>query len=454
MNKTVKWILIMLVIVIVLLVVVKMIAGKSDNDVKVSTEKAAKRTIIETVNASGKVYPEIEVKISPDISGEITELTVQEGDSVKKGQMLARIYADIYASQRDEAASRVAQSQAGVANSSASLESLQATLDQAKSTYDRQKQLLNDKIISKSEFEQSESALRSAQANYNAALQNIRSLQAGVQSAQTGLVQANKNLGRATIVAPMDGVISLLVVKKGERVVGTAQMAGTEMMRVADLKTMEVRVDVGENDVVKVSIGDSADVEVDAYNNRKFKGQVSQIAASTKTASQQVSTNDVTNYEVRIRLDPNSYKDLLDPSKPKKFPFRPGMNASADIKTHRKDNVLSVPINAVAARVKGSDKSIEDKKKEEKKIKKDDQTTDEDVKAVNSDELEEVVFIRQQDGKVKKVIVTSGIQDITYIEILSGLKEGDEIVTGPYNAISKTLKDGAKVKVVPKDKLF
>ena len=454
MNKTVKWILISLLIVIVLLVAVKIIAGKGDDGVKVSTEKAAKRTIIETVNASGKVYPEIEVKISPDISGEITDLTVQEGDSVRKGQILARIYADIYASQRDEASSRVAQSQAGVANSDAALEALKATLDQAKSTYDRQKQLLNDKVISKAEFEQNESALRSAQANYNAALQNIRSLQAGVQSAQTGLIQANKNLGRATIVAPMDGVISLLVVKKGERVVGTAQMAGTEMMRVADLKTMEVRVDVGENDVVKVSIGDSADVEVDAYNNRKFKGQVTQIAASTKTGSQQVSANDVTNYEVRIRLDPNSYKDLLDPSKPKKFPFRPGMNASADIKTHRKDNVLSVPINSVAARVKGSDKSIEDKKKEEKKIKKDDQTTDEDVKAVNSDELEEVVFIRQQDGKVKKVIVTSGIQDITYIEILSGLKEGDEIVTGPYNAISKTLKDGAKVKVVPKDKLF
>jgi HlyD family secretion protein len=413
-----------------------------------------KRTIIETVNASGKVYPEIEVKISPDISGEITELTVQEGDSVRKGQMLARIYADIYASQRDEASSRVAQSEAGVANSNAALEALKATLDQAKSTYDRQKQLLNDKVISKAEFEQNESALRSAQANYNAALQNIRSLRAGVQSAETGLVQANKNLGRATIVAPMDGVISLLAVKKGERVVGTAQMAGTEMMRVADLKIMEVRVDVGENDVVKVSIGDSADVEVDAYNNRKFKGLVTQIAASTKSGSQQLSTNDVTNYEVRIRLDTDSYKDLLDPSKPKKFPFRPGMNASADIKTHRKDNVLSVPINAVAARVKGSDKSIEEKKKEEKKIKKDDQTTDEETKTVNTDELEEVVFIRQQEGKVKKVIVTTGIQDITYIEIRSGLKEGDEIVTGPYNAISKTLKDGAKVKVVPKDKLF
>ena len=454
MNKTVKWILIGLVIVIVLLVAVKMIAGKSDDGVKVSTEKAVKRTIIETVNASGKVYPEIEVKISPDISGEITELTVQEGDSVRKGQMLARIYADIYASQRDEASSRVAQSEAGVANSNAALEALKATLDQAKSTYDRQKQLLNDKVISKAEFEQNESALRSAQANYNAALQNIRSLRAGVQSAETGLVQANKNLGRATIVAPMDGVISLLAVKKGERVVGTAQMAGTEMMRVADLKIMEVRVDVGENDVVKVSIGDSADVEVDAYNNRKFKGLVTQIAASTKSGSQQLSTNDVTNYEVRIRLDTDSYKDLLDPSKPKKFPFRPGMNASADIKTHRKDNVLSVPINAVAARVKGSDKSIEEKKKEEKKIKKDDQTTDEETKTVNTDELEEVVFIRQQEGKVKKVIVTTGIQDITYIEIRSGLKEGDEIVTGPYNAISKTLKDGAKVKVVPKDKLF
>jgi len=454
MNKTVKWILIILGILIVIMIAWKLFGSKNDDAEKVAIEKVAKRTIIETVNASGKVYPEIEVKVSSDISGEIVELNVLEGDSVRKGQVLARIYAENVASQRDIAAARVAQSQAGVANSNAMLESLKSNLDQAKVTYDRQKLLLNDKVISKAEFEQSESALRSAQANYNAALQNIRSLQAGVQGAQTELVQTNKNLGRATIVAPMDGVISLLAVKKGERVVGTAQMAGTEMMRVADLKIMEVRVDVGENDVVKVSIGDSADVEIDAYNNRKFKGVVTQIASSTKSSGQQVASNDVTNYEVRIRLDPASYKDLLDPSKPKKFPFRPGMNASADIKTQSKENVAAVPINAVAARVKGSDKSIEDKKKEEKKKQKEAEQSNDDTPVVASDELEEVVFVRQADGKVKKVIVTTGIQDINYIEIVSGLKGGEEVVTGPYNAITKTLKEGTKVTVVEKDKLF
>jgi HlyD family secretion protein len=454
MNKTLKWILIILGILIVILIAWKVFAGKNDDAEKVAIEKVAKRTIIETVNASGKVYPEIEVKVSSDISGEIVELNVLEGDSVRKGQVLARIYAENVASQRDIAAARVAQSQAGVANSNAMLESLKGILEQAKSTYDRQKQLLNDKVISKAEFEQSESALRSAQANYNAALQNIRSLQAGVQGAQTELVQTNKNLGRATIVAPMNGVISLLAVKKGERVVGTAQMAGTEMMRVADLKIMEVRVDVGENDVVKVSIGDSADVEIDAYNNRKFKGVVTQIASSTKSSGQQVASNDVTNYEVRIRLDPGSYKDLLDPSKPKKFPFRPGMNASADIKTKRMENVIAIPINAVAARVKGSDKSIEDKKKEEKKKKKENEQPDDETPVVATDELEEVVFIRQSDGKVKKVIVTTGIQDINYIEIKTGLLGGEEVVTGPYNAITKTLKEGTKVTVVEKDKLF
>ena len=454
MNKTLKWILISLAVIIGLLVGWKLLAGNDDEDEKVTVEKVTKRTIIETVNASGKVYPEIEVKVSPDISGEIVELNVAEGDSVRKGQILARIYADIYASQRDAAAARVAQTQAGVANSNAMLEALRGDVEQAKITYDRQKLLLNDKVISKAEFEQSESALRSAQANYNAALQNIRSLQAGVQGAQTELVQTNKNLGRATITAPMDGVISLLAVKKGERVVGTAQMAGTEMMRVADLKIMEVRVDVGENDVVKVSIGDSADVEVDAYNNRKFKGIVTQIASSTKSSGQQIASNDVTNYEVRIRLDPMSYQDLLDPSKPKKFPFRPGMNASADIKTQRRENVVVVPINAVAARVKGSDKSIEDKKKEDKKKKQEAEQSDDEVADVDTDELEEVIFIRQSDGKVKKVIVTTGIQDINYIEVLSGLKGGEEVVTGPYNSITKTLKDGTKVTVVEKDKLF
>jgi HlyD family secretion protein len=223
------------------------------------------------------------------------------------------------------------------------------------------------------------------------------------------------------------------------------------MMTVADMSVMEVRVDVGENDIVKVNIGDSADVEVDAYNNRKFQGIVTQIASSTKS-SLGGSSNDVTNYEVRIRLDKSSYSDLIDPAHIKKFPFRPGMNASADIKTKRKDNVLAVPITAINARVKGSDKSVADKKKEDEKNKKDDNVTDE-TNSNSSDELEEVVFILQKDGKVKKVVVTSGIQDINYIEV-NGLKEGDEVITGPYSAISKTLKDGMSVKVVPKDKLF
>jgi HlyD family secretion protein len=451
MNKTVKWILIGLGVLIVLLVVAKAFSGSSNEGVKVTAEKAQKRTIIETVTASGKVYPEVEVKISPDISGEITELDVQEGDSVKKGQVLAKIYADIYSSQRDEAAARVAQSQATVANSQAALEALKVQLNQDKISYERNKDLYDQKVISKSELEQYETKYRSSQAQYNAALQNIKSLQAGTQSSRTSLEEANKNLGRTTLVAPMSGVISSLSVKKGERVAGNSFNVGTEMMRVADMSSMEVRVDVGENDIVKVSIGDSADVEVEAYNKRKFKGTVTQIASSTKTGVA-TSANDVTNYEVHIRVDPASYQDLIDPSHPKKFPFRPGMNASADIKTKRTDNVISVPIAAVAARVKGTDTNIEDKKKQQKKST--DDNADDATNTVASDELEEVVFVVGADSKIEKRVVTTGIQDINYIEITSGLKEGEQIVTGPYNAISKTLRSGNRVQIVSQDKLF
>jgi HlyD family secretion protein len=455
MNKTLKWVLIGLGGLLVILFGAKMLGNKEAGVTKVSTEKVQKRTIIETVNASGKIYPELEVKISPDISGEVVELNVEEGDSVKRGQLLARIYADIYALQRDEAASRVSQSQATVGNSAAALDALKATMEQAQQNYDRNKKLFDDKIISKSELETYETNLRSAKANYTAAQQNIRALQAGVQTAQTGLSSANKNLGRTTLVAPMNGVISSLSVKKGERVAGNSFNIGTEMMRVADMSVLELRVDVGENDIVKVSLGDSADIEVDAYNNRKFKGIVTQIT-NTKSGSSLTSqvSNDVTNYEVRIRIISDSYKDLIDPSKPKKFPFRPGMNASADIKTKRIDNVLSVPITSVNARVKGSDKTAEDKKKEDEKKKGKDAAEQESDAAPTTDELEEVAFVLQPDSKVKKVVVKSGIQDINYLEIISGLKEGDEVIAGPYNAISKTLKDGTKVKVVPKDKLF
>lgn len=454
MSKNVKWILWSLLGLVVVLVAVKMISGNKNEGTKVATEKVTKKTIIETVNASGKIYPEIEVKISPDISGEVVELNVEEGDSVRKGQVLARIFADIYALQRDEAASRVSQSRATVANSEAALEALKATLDQAKVNYDRNKKLFDEKVISRSEFESFETAYRTAQANYNAAKQNVKGLEAGVLTAQTSLSSANKNLGRTTLVAPMNGVVSALNVKKGERVAGNSFNIGTEMMRVADMNVLEVRVDVGENDVVKINLGDSADVEVDAYNNRKFKGVVTQIASSTKgSATQALASNDVTQYEVKIRLDKSSYEDLIDPAKPKKFPFRPGMNASADIKTKRHENVLAVAINAVTTRVIGSDKTIADKKKEEKK-KLEEAGEEEESNIVDTDELEEIVFVVQKDETVKRVVVKTDIQDINNIEIRSGLKEGDEVVVGPFNAISKTLKDGAKVKVVPKDKLF
>lgn len=453
MSKTGKRILIFIIAAVLLVVAWVAIKGKGDGGVKVTSENVSRRTIVETVSASGQIYPEVEVKISPDISGEVTELNVQEGDSVKKGQVLARIFADIYALQRDQAASQVNQSQATVANSEAALASLEANLGLAKQNYDRNKTLFDQKVISRAEFDQFETTLRTSQANYNAALQNIKSLKANVQAAQTGLNRANKDLGRTTLVAPMDGVISSLQVKRGERVAGNSFNVGTEMMTVADMSILEVRVEVGENDIVKVNLGDSADIEVDAYNNRKFKGVVTQIASSTKASAAAAATNTVTNYEVRIRLDKDSYKDLIDPAKPKSFPFRPGMNASADIKTKRRDNVWAVPITAVNARVKGSDKSIADQKKEAEEVRVE-QGQDNTAPVTVSGELEEVVFVRQQDGTVKKAVVTTGIQDINYIEILSGLQGNEEIITGPYNAISKTLKDGMKVTVVAKEKLF
>lgn len=453
MNQTLKWILIIVGILAVLFVAAKMLGGSSKNGIRITAEKAQRRTIIETVNASGKIYPEVEVKISPDISGQIIQLDVAEGDSVKKGEVLAKIYADIYSSQRDAAAARVSQSQATVANSQAALSALKAQLDQAKTTYERNKDLYDQKVISKSEFEQYQTQYRTAQSQYAAAQQNIRSLQAGTISSVTGLTEANKNLSRTIITSPMDGVISSLSVKKGERVAGNSFNVGTEMMRVANMNSMEVRVDVGENDIVKVLLGDSADIEVEAYNNRKFKGVVTQIASSTKTTNG-VSTStgtDVTNYEVHIRIDPSSYQDLMDPSKPKQFPFRPGMNATADIKTRKAENVVTVPIAAVAARVKGNDKSIDEQKKEKEQRK--DPNATEDVN-VSSDEVETIVFIVKQEGTVERRKVSTGIQDVYHIEITSGLKEGEQVVTAPFDAVNKTLKSGDRVNVVSKDQLF
>jgi len=445
MSKTVKWILFSLVGLILLLVVLKATgAFGKDEGAKVTSEKVQKRTITEIVNASGKVYPEIEVKVSPDISGEITELTVQEGDSVKKGQTVARIYADIYSIQANQAASGVTQSQAQVANSQASLNALKAAMDQNEKTFKMQKQLFDDKVISPNEFNVANAGYLTAVANYNAAKQGIRGGQAAVQSAQSNLAKANKDLSRTAVLAPMDGVVSLLSVKKGERVVGSNMMAGTEMLRIADMSKIEIRVDVGESDIPKVHLGDSAIVTVDAYTDRKFKGVITQIASSNNGASTQSAlantSTDVTNYKVYIRLLQDSYGDLLGKTS---YPFRPGMSASADIQTKTNINVLSVPINAVTTREKiDSTKTVK---------KAADGTTD---ATATAEDLDVIVFVLNPDGTVKKAKVKTAIQDINYIQVTDGLKEGDTVITGPYDIVSKILKEKDKVKVVDKKELF
>jgi len=455
MSKKLKWIIgILIVLVIALIAMSKAGVFGKDEGTKVTAEKAALRNITEIVTASGKVFPEVEVKVSPDISGEIVELNVEEGDTVKRGQILAKIYADIYASQRDQAAAIVAQSEAQVSNSKSQLNALKATLDQSEAAYKRQKTLLDQKVISQSEFEQAQQVYLSAKANYDAASDAIKANQANVQSAMASLTRANKDVSRATIVAPMDGVVSLLLVKKGERVVGTAQMAGTEMMRIADLSSIEAQVDVGENDIPKVKIGDTALVEVDAFNNRKFKGIVYKIAnpeslASTTASSSISNSTQVTNYQVHIRLLSSSYQDLIVKGQP--FPFRPNMSASADIQTSTHKNVLSVPLNAVTTRDKNSGKAPNTK--DQNNNNNNNNNDGESTTASGDEDIEEVVFVVQKDGTVRKKPVKTDIQDINYIEIKQGINLNDEVVTGPYDVVSKQLKDSTKVKVVPKDQL-
>ncbi|SFW71761.1 efflux RND transporter periplasmic adaptor subunit [Chitinophaga sancti] len=425
-KKTLIWILVIVFLIIVSIWVT--VASKRSEGIKVAIEQAGYKDIIEVVSANGKVYPETEVKVSSDVSGEIVDLPVIEGDSVRKGQVLVKIYADVYGSMRDKANAALSQAQAQQANSAASLAAYKAKLDQTKLAYDRNKELFAQKVVSRSEFETAEGTYRSALADYNAAVESVNSNRFAVASARAGLTEANTNLNRTTIVAPMNGIVSLLPMKKGERVVGTAQMTGTEIMRIADLNTMEVQVDVGENDIPRVKYNDTAIIEVDAYNSRKFKGIVTQIASSSKNAATSTSTtassaDQVTNYVVHIRILQESYKDLITGKKP--YPFRPGMSASVDIQTQRKNNVLSVPINAVTKE-----------------------------RGENAKDNNEVVFMLQPDKTVKQVRVTTGVQDNDYIEILSGIKKGEAVVTAPYAAVSKDLANDKKVKVVAKKDLF
>lgn len=404
----------------------------------------AKRVqIVERVSASGKIYPEVEVKLSPDVSGEITELLVKEGDSVKEGQLLLKIRPDTYQTAVDRTRASLGSQGANIEQANARLQQSKAQYFRAKADFGRQKQLYEDKIISLQDFQAAEASFKVAESELQAAEKTVESARYALQSARATLQEAQANLSLTTIFAPQSGIISSLNVEEGERVVGTVQMTGTELLRIAEFKNMEVRVNVNENDIIRIEMNDTAYVEVDAYEDQKFIGIVTSIAKSANNL-QTVTADAVTEFEVKIRMERDSYKQLLEK---RNFPFLPGMTANVEIITNRKNNVLAVPLAAVTVRKGGE-------KKEEKGgwgKKKDDDNEDKDSKNATKEKVKEVVFVRDGDNQVKKVEVKTGISDFENIEILSGVEEGKEVVVAPYNAVSKTLEDESKVRIA-KDK--
>lgn len=419
--------------------------GNSDvHDVVV--ENATKRSLIETVTASGKINPQTEVKLSSEVSGEVIQLNVVEGDSVKKGKLMCVVNPSIYEAVVNQAGASVNQFKANLASAKASSIQAKVALDQAKRNFDRNNQLHNDKVISDAEYEAAKLQSDQANANYETAQEQVNAASFSVKSAEAQFSQAQDNLKKTKIYAPMDGIVSLVNVKLGERVVGTAQMAGTEIIRIADLSNMQAEVDVNENDVLRISLGDTADIEVDAYINKKFKGVVSQVSYSaTNTINQVISTSQATNFTVKMKLVKESYSDLIKPELGKKFPFRPGMSATVDIKTDSRSNVLTVPIQSVTTR---EEKDLNQKDEDFAKT-----TKAEKSAASEKKEVKEIVFVAE-GGKVKAKEVKTGIQDASYIEITSGLKEGESVIKAPFKLISKMLKNGSLVKVVSEKDLF
>lgn len=437
---------------IILLAVAKKMGwiGESKTE-KIAVEKTEKRTIIETVSASGKIQPEVEVKISPDVSGEVVELYVKEGDKVKKGDLLAKINPDIYVSNLDRMVATLNAQKASQSNAKARLAQVRAQFINAEATFRRNETLYKENVISQSEYDAAKAAYDVAREEVSAAEESFRAAQYTVSSYQASVKEASDNLKKTSIFAPVDGTISSLSIEKGERVVGTSQFAGTEIMRIANLSEMEVSVSVNENDIVRVNLGDTALVEVDAYLNRKFKGIVTEIANSASVSG--LTTDQVTNFDVKIRILRDSYEDLIPEDKPNLSPFRPGMSATVDIQTETQYEVLSVPIQSVTTR-EDTLKKKEKKKEAEGQVR---QEGDMEVVVLKDEkasaDLVEYVFV-YHDGKVEMRKVKSGIQDNTYIQILEGLKEGDEVVSAPYTAITRKLKDGMKVSKVDKKELF
>lgn len=401
------------------------IFGKKDKKgIQVAVEKVSYRNIVEEVTASGTIYPENEVKISPDVSGEITELYVKEGDTVRKGQLLVRINPDIYQTQLEQAKAGLNNAKATSENIQAQLLRTKANVENQKKNFEMQEKLYKDKVISQQEFNNAQTQYEMAKADLQAAEKQAMASIYNTRSVEANVAQAGKNYQRTTVVAPTDGVVTGLVSKKGERVVGTAQMAGTEMMRISDLSRMEVRVEVNENDIVRVSVGDSAGIEVDAYNGKKFKGIVTEVANSSKSSNSLVSTEQVTKYEVKILILQSSYEEVMKENGGK-MPFRPGMSSTVHIYTNQESNVLAIPVSSVTL-----------------KEKKD-----------NAAEKEEVVFVFANGKAVKKAIKT-GIQDTRYIKVLEGLKKDEQVISAPYEAINMKISDGTNVQVVDKEKLY
>ncbi len=446
-KKRIIWILIIFVVVALIAGVIakkKGLIGKPE-ETKVATEKVTKRTIVEVVSANGKIAPEFEVKLSPDVSGEVIELYVKEGDQIKAGQLLAKINPEIYLSNYDRTIAALNTSQANLANAKARLAQVKSQFINAKSSYDRNEKLHAQKTISDAEYETSTANYEVAVAEVEAAEESVKAAAFNVKSAEAGVKESKENLSKTSIFAPVGGTISKLNLEKGERVAGASQFgSGTEILRIANLQTMEVNVSVNENDIVRVTLNDTAFVEVDAYQNRKFKGIVTEISTSANTVG--VSADQVTNFEVKIRILPDSYKDLIAADKPNDSPFRPGMSATVDIRTESVANVLTLPIQAVTTR---ADTTKAAPKMEEKpQAEQNDNNTKKKMEVV-----QEYVFL-YDNGVAKMVKVKTGIQDNTYIQIIDGLKEGQEVITAPYRAVSKKLKEGDKVKKVEAKDLY
>lgn len=429
-RKKSKWWLIILLLLLLLAVIGYFFGKRNKKDIeKVTIDKSALHTINELVAANGKIFPITEVKISSDVSGEVVELMVNEGDSVVAGQVLAKINPESYVSAvaRGKASLNSAKSQrvmsmSRVKSSEAQLEQIKVQLKNAERIHKRNTELKDQGVLSLADWESSLSNVevlrankKSAEANIFSAKEDVKANDYSVASSQASLREVKANLSKTTITAPLSGTISLLNVKQGERVVGTMQMAGTEMMRIANLNAMEVQVEVSENNILKVSVGDSVDVEVDAFYDRTFKGYVTQIANTASNANssttQSLSSTQVTNFVVKIQIDPSSYKDLLVN---RRYVFRPGMSANVNIYTDRKADILTVPIQAVTAR------EIDEK-------------------------VQEVVFVVKADT-LQRHIVKTGIQDDKNIEILSGLEQGIDVVTGPYDVLAKKLKEGTAIE--------